>query len=206
MRTAAIAVFDRAGQRLNDLLLTVWVGGMLMIGYVVAPVLFTTLDDRATAALVAGKLFSITAEIGLYCGSLLLLMLMVPDRRRQRLGPLLVLWLVLELAGRAGGLSLAYIALVYLVILVALLVMQVPTGYARRWQFWVLVAMLICTAIGYFYLTPGIEAMRQSGEAARASDAFKLMHRSASILYLLTSLGGLALVWLGLPRKQGPAG
>lgn len=206
MGSAAAAGVARLGRRFEDFLLTVWVGGMLMIGYVVAPVLFTTLDDRGEAALVAGKLFSKTAEIGLYCGSLLLLMLMVPDRRRQRLGPLLVLWLVLELAGRIGGLSMAYIALVYLVILAALLVMQAPTGYARRWPFWVLVAMLICTAIGYFYLMPGIEAMRQSGEAARASDAFKLMHRSASILYLATSLGGLALVWLGLPRNQGPAG
>lgn len=199
---ATTKVVARLGRRLDDFLLTVWVGGMLSVGYVVAPVLFTTLDDRGSAALVAGKLFSITALVGLYCGSVLLLMLLVRDRRRQRLGPLLVLWLVLEVAARAGGLSMVYIALVYLVVLGALLAMQVSTGYARRWQFWVLVVMLVCTGIGYFYLVPGIEAMRQGGEAARASDTFRLMHRSASILYLLTSLGGLALVWLGLPGNR----
>lgn len=53
-------------------LLTVWVGGMWTIGYLVAPVLFTMLDSRVIAGNIAGLLFSITSYVGLLCGVLLL--------------------------------------------------------------------------------------------------------------------------------------
>jgi hypothetical protein len=59
-----------AGERI---LLTLWVGGMWTLGYVVAPVLFATLDERSLAGEVAGRLFTIMAYVGLVCGALLLL-------------------------------------------------------------------------------------------------------------------------------------
>jgi len=59
-----------AGERL---LLTLWVGGLWAIGYMVAPALFASLEDRALAGTLAGVMFNIIAWVGLACGSLLLL-------------------------------------------------------------------------------------------------------------------------------------
>ena len=55
------------------LLLTIWVGGLWTIGYMVAPALFANLEDRALAGSLAGTLFEIIAYTGLACGTLLLL-------------------------------------------------------------------------------------------------------------------------------------
>ncbi len=142
-------------ERIEYVILVLWIGGIWTVGYIVAPVLFTTLTDRSIAAFIAGRLFSIMAIIGMGCGTILL----------------------------------------------AMMVMQIRAGFLRQWQFWVLIVMLGFTAMGYFFFSPAIEAMRQSGEAARASLAFKRLHGMASILYLCTSLGGLALVAIGLPRR-----
>lgn len=59
-----------AGERI---LLTLWVGGLWAIGYIVAPALFANLDDRALAGSLAGVMFTIMAYVGLVCGGLLLL-------------------------------------------------------------------------------------------------------------------------------------
>ena len=50
---------------------TYWIGGLWIIGIVVTPVLFSMLD-RVTAGMVAGKLFSAIAWVGLVCGVILL--------------------------------------------------------------------------------------------------------------------------------------
>lgn len=188
-------------KHLDSILLALWVGGIWTIGYVVAPVLFTTLADRSLAALVAGKLFSIMATIGLYSGSVLMLMLVTGSKPARKFWWIFVLYLVGEALGRYFTVSPLVPAAIYIVVLAVLLTMQLDSGYYRLWQFWVLAGMLLFTAIGYFYLTPAIEAMRQSGEAARASPAFRMLHGTASILYLLTSLAGLALVIAGIPRS-----
>jgi len=52
--------------------LTLWIGGIWTIGYVVAPVLFLSLPDRMMAGDIAGRLFRISGIIGLVCGLLLL--------------------------------------------------------------------------------------------------------------------------------------
>jgi hypothetical protein len=52
---------------------TLWVGGMWAIGCIVAPMLFATLSDRALAGVVAGKLFTLIAWIGLGCAAYILL-------------------------------------------------------------------------------------------------------------------------------------
>jgi hypothetical protein len=69
-----------AGERI---LLTLWVGGLWAIGYMVAPALFANLEDRALAGSLAGVMFDIIAYIGLVCGALLLLFnqLRSPGRR-----------------------------------------------------------------------------------------------------------------------------
>ncbi len=55
------------------ILLTLWVGGMWTVGYVVAPTLFGVLDDRQMAGMIAGNLFTTMSYIGLVCGGLLFL-------------------------------------------------------------------------------------------------------------------------------------
>jgi hypothetical protein len=188
--------------RLDTLLLVVWIGGIWTVGYVVAPVLFSTLEDRGAAALIAGKLFSAMGLVGLYCGTLLLFLLVAEGQRMRAFRPLFMIWVVFEIAGRFSTLPVLYIGIVYVVILAGFLSWQLETRYYRHWQFWTLLTMLVFTAIGKFYLTPEIEAMRQSGEAARASTTFRTLHGTASILYLLVSLGGLALVLAGLRRRS----
>ena len=56
----------------EQLLLTLWVGGMWFSGYVAAPVLFEMLD-RSTAGLVAGQLFMVMSYIGIFSALFLLL-------------------------------------------------------------------------------------------------------------------------------------
>jgi hypothetical protein len=53
--------------------LTLWVGSLCAVGLMVAPVLFMQLDDRALAGTLAGNLFTLTALLGLVCGSSLLI-------------------------------------------------------------------------------------------------------------------------------------
>jgi Domain of unknown function (DUF4149) len=51
---------------------TLWVGGLWAIGYLAAPVLFSSLDDKMLAGRLAGKMFAIMAWIGIGCGAYLL--------------------------------------------------------------------------------------------------------------------------------------
>lgn len=87
---------------LERILLTAWVGSLWVTGFMVAPVLFVSLDDRALAGTLAGALFGLTAWLGLVCGLLLLFI----ERARGcpagwRTGVLLAM-LVLVAAGQFG--------------------------------------------------------------------------------------------------------
>ena len=53
-------------------LLTFWVGGLWTTGFIVAPLLFASLEDRVLAGTLAGQLFTIMSYASLLCGSLLL--------------------------------------------------------------------------------------------------------------------------------------
>ena len=46
---------------------TLWIGGMWVVGIIVAPILFSALDN-VTAGMVAGRLFAAIAWVGLVCG------------------------------------------------------------------------------------------------------------------------------------------
>lgn len=58
--------------RVRRLVVTIWVGSLLTIGYVVAPTLFATLADTILAGTIAGRLFRIEAWIGVVSGMILL--------------------------------------------------------------------------------------------------------------------------------------
>lgn len=58
---------------LQSITVTLWVGGQWAIGFIVAPLLFARLPDRALAGMLAGKLFTLVAFIGIACAAYLLL-------------------------------------------------------------------------------------------------------------------------------------
>jgi hypothetical protein len=57
---------------LQSIAVALWVGGMWAVGFVVAPLLFSRLGDRAVAGLMAGKLFTMMSLIGVACAAYLL--------------------------------------------------------------------------------------------------------------------------------------
>lgn len=73
--------------RLEQLLLTIWVGSLLAIGYLAVPVLFHSLEDKILAGQLAGQMFHIVNLIGITSGFVLLLLAYMQDSQgfiRQR--------------------------------------------------------------------------------------------------------------------------
>lgn len=64
-------------QRLADnfslMLVTAWVGGLWAIGYLAAPALFYTLDDKQMAGMLAGRMFAWVAYLGMFSAFYLLI-------------------------------------------------------------------------------------------------------------------------------------
>ena len=56
---------------LQSIAVTLWVGGMWIAGFVVAPLLFAKLGDRALAGAMAGRMFAVVAFIGMACAAYL---------------------------------------------------------------------------------------------------------------------------------------
>jgi hypothetical protein len=97
MRSLADAVYAIA--------LTLWVGGMWAVGCMVAPMLFSTLSDRALAGMIAGKLFALIAWIGFGCAIYMLLFRLVrfgAGGFKQGIFWLVLMMFVLALAGEFG--------------------------------------------------------------------------------------------------------
>lgn len=86
----------RLSEALYLFAITLWVGGMWAIGYLVAPVLFASLGDRQLAGMVAGKLFALLGWIGL--GSAVYLLIFLLSRWGGRFIKSGVFWLVVAMA------------------------------------------------------------------------------------------------------------
>ncbi|QWE03663.1 DUF4149 domain-containing protein [Polynucleobacter sp. JS-JIR-II-50] len=61
-------------QRIFSLISGLWVGSFITIGFLVVPVLFSSLGDRQVAGLVAANLFKTTAYIGVALSAFLMVM------------------------------------------------------------------------------------------------------------------------------------
>ncbi|HEV2610549.1 MAG TPA: DUF4149 domain-containing protein [Noviherbaspirillum sp.] len=82
--------------RIRSIIVTLWVGSLWTIGYMVAPTLFATLTDRALAGTIAGSLFRIEAWLSVACALALLLLFKLksadtPDDRNGRVRTKLVI-------------------------------------------------------------------------------------------------------------------
>lgn len=87
------------------LLLTAWVGGMWAIGYLAAPTLFYVLEDRQLAGLLAGKMFTMVAYLGIASAFYLLVHRAASfgtQALKQGFFWLVLLMLLLTLAGHFG--------------------------------------------------------------------------------------------------------
>lgn len=145
----------RFAEALQSIAATLWVGAMWGIGYIVAPVLFSRLGDRALAGLIAGKLFSLIAWIGIACAIYLLLFRMV----------------------RYGG------------------------GVFRQGVFWIVLLMLALVCAGEFGVQPIMAALKEEALPKQVMesvlrDRFAAWHGVSSVLYIIQSLLGAALVVL----------
>ena len=90
---------------LQAIAVTLWVGALWTSGLLVAPLLFQTMDDRAVAGTVAGRLFEVTAFVGLVCGLCILIICFALRRARASqnyLAWLVVAMLVMALVGQFG--------------------------------------------------------------------------------------------------------
>lgn len=67
----------RLAEALYLIAIALWVGGLWAIGYIAAPVLFTSLGDRQQAGMVAGKLFALVGWIGLGCAAYLIVFTLI---------------------------------------------------------------------------------------------------------------------------------
>lgn len=131
----------------EKIVLSLWVGGMWAIGYIVAPTLFSLLE-KSVAGNVAGQLFTTMSYVGLVCGGLLLV----------------------------GAVS------------------RLGMDVRRNWVFWVLVLMLFIIVISQFVLQPMMAELRAAGITDLNRSEFGKLHGVASVLFLINSLLGLALV------------
>ncbi len=86
-------------------LLVLWIGGMWAIGYVAAPVLFASLDDKQLAGNLAGRLFALGAWIGMAAAAYLLVYRFARDggaALKTLFFWIVLLMLALTLAGHFG--------------------------------------------------------------------------------------------------------
>jgi hypothetical protein len=138
---------------LYSLCIAIWVGGLLAVGYLAAPILFAKLSDRMLAGSLAGHRFTAIAWVGMACGAYLLLF-------------------VLAVMGWRA----------------------VKSGV-----FWIVLLMLTLTLAGHFGVQPILAQLkadalpRQVMESA-LRDRFATWHGVSSVLYLVQSLLGVALV------------
>ena len=77
--------------------IVMWVGAMWTVGYMVAPVLFASLSDRGLAGVLAGKLFSLVALLGIDVATFLIVFLLFRRGAQAFRGPLL--WVVVAMLG-----------------------------------------------------------------------------------------------------------
>jgi hypothetical protein len=94
---------DKLADALYSLCITVWVGGLLAIGYVAVPVLFDQLQDRTLAGTLAGHMFAVGSWIASVCAIYLLAYLWRSHGRaalRHRIVWLVVAMLMLSLIGQ----------------------------------------------------------------------------------------------------------
>lgn len=93
------------GRPLYAIALTLWVGALWAVGAIVAPTLFSMIDNRSLAGAVAGRLFTAVAWVGIGCAIYLMLFQIVEKGAgvfRTAVFWIALLMFLLTLAGHFG--------------------------------------------------------------------------------------------------------
>lgn len=143
----------RVADYLFAIALTVWVGALLAVGYISAPILFQNIADRSLAGEIAGRQFSVVAWIGIGCAAYLLVHSLFREGVRV----------------------------------------------FRSASFWLIVVMLLLTLAGHFGIQPILVRLKAEGLPREVMESvvrnrFAAWHGISSVLYLMQSALGLALV------------
>ena len=86
-------------ERVRVLTAALWAGSLWTVGYLVAPLLFATLPDRATAGNTAGSVFLVEAWLSVFCAVVLIVTEMSTAKDSNALGRKCRLWLVPGMLG-----------------------------------------------------------------------------------------------------------
>lgn len=95
--------------KLALIVITAWVGALWAVGYLAAPALFYTLENRQLAGMLAGKMFTLVAYVGIGAAFYLLIHRLVrfgTGALRQGFFWIVLAMLLLVLAGHFGIQSL----------------------------------------------------------------------------------------------------
>ncbi|AJP48469.1 hypothetical protein PG1C_08395 [Rugosibacter aromaticivorans] len=87
----------RIATAIYTIVIAIWLGSQMAVGYIAAPVLFSRLTDRTLAGELAGAMFSVMAWLSLAFGAYLLLYLMTTQGARAFRSS--VFWLVTVMLG-----------------------------------------------------------------------------------------------------------
>ena len=146
-----------AAQRLFILIAGIWVGSLFTVGYLVVPTIFTALQDRQVAGMIAAAIFQVEAYLSVVvCLGLLVLSNLVVRRNVEH----------------------------------------------YRSIRWIILVLLLCSALTCFGLIPYMDALRQEAlllgipvMASPSASLFGRLHGISSGLFLVQSLLGLWMVW-----------
>ena len=96
---------NRFWDGLASILLVIWVGSLLILGAIAAPVLFSALEDKQLAGMLAGKMFAVGAWVGIAVGVFLLIYRLAREGAAALKGWffwLVLMMLLLTLVGHFG--------------------------------------------------------------------------------------------------------
>jgi len=96
---------QQLARAISRLAITVWVGCLWGVGMLAVPVLFHNLADKMLAGMLAGKMFTLVAYVGMACACYLLIQLTFEFGKQAIRRPLFLIaavMLVLTLAGEFG--------------------------------------------------------------------------------------------------------
>lgn len=91
--------------RLALIVITMWIGALWAVGYLAAPTLFYALDNRQLAGMLAGKMFTLVAYVGIGAAFYLLIHQLLrfgTAALRQGVFWIVIVMLLLVLAGHFG--------------------------------------------------------------------------------------------------------
>lgn len=117
--------------------------------------------------------------------------------------PVLFQMLDKSVAGNVAGQLFSIMSYIGIFSAVALIInILVRQGFSlRHWQLWTLIIMLLIVIIGQFVLQPMMVELKVTGLSEENRAQFGRLHGVASVLFLMNSLAGLALVVSGLTKK-----